>query len=95
MSDGIEFLTTPNTYYEALQARVGDLSSEMESLRRYGILVDRDASGLLLQVFSKPIGSRPTLFVEVIERRGAEGFGSGNIKALFEAVERMQTAGAA
>jgi 4-hydroxyphenylpyruvate dioxygenase len=90
MADGIQFLPTPRTYYASLPARVGDLSSDLEALERHGILVDRDATGILLQVFTKPIGNRPTLFIEVIERRGAEGFGSGNIKALFEAVERME-----
>jgi 4-hydroxyphenylpyruvate dioxygenase len=86
----IEFLPTPDSYYDSLENRVGDLAGEIASLRRYGILADRDATGLLLQVFTRPIGTRPTLFLEVIERRGAKGFGSGNIKALFEAVERTQ-----
>jgi (S)-3,5-dihydroxyphenylglycine transaminase len=90
----IDFLPTPATYYDALESRVGDLSDELQALRRYGILADRDATGLLLQVFTKPIGPRPTLFLEVIERRGAKGFGGGNIRALFEAVERAETAAA-
>ncbi len=87
---GIEFLPTPDEYYTTVEARVGPLYSELDDFRRLGILVDRDAKGLLFQVFTKPIGPRPTLFLEIIERRGAEGFGSGNIKALFEAVERSQ-----
>jgi len=87
---GMDFLPTPAAYYDTLAARVGVHPAEVERLRRYGVLVDRDDSGLLLQIFTKPIGSRPTLFIEVIERRGAEGFGSGNIKALFEAIERQQ-----
>jgi 4-hydroxyphenylpyruvate dioxygenase len=91
---GIQFLATPATYYDSLQARVGELSLELDGLRRLGILVDRDARGLLLQVFTKAIEARPTLFLEVIERRGAVGFGSGNIRALFEAVERAQIASA-
>jgi 4-hydroxyphenylpyruvate dioxygenase len=84
---GMDFLPTPETYYHDLQARVGHLSN-FDDLKRFGILVDRDVTGHLLQVFTKPIGRRPTLFLELIERQGAEGFGSGNIKALFEAVER-------
>lgn len=91
LAAGIQFLPTPEPYYEQLEARVGSLS-DLERLKKHGVLVDRDAAGLLLQVFTKPIGLRPTLFLEVIERRGAEGFGSGNIKALFEAVERAQAA---
>lgn len=90
MAGAIDFLATPAAYYDALPSRVGDVSSDIEMLQRYGILVDRDPTGLLLQVFTKPIGARPTLFLEVIERRGAAGFGSGNIRALFEAVERTQ-----
>jgi 4-hydroxyphenylpyruvate dioxygenase len=95
MTGGLEFLPTPATYYDSLEARVGALPSDLDSLRRHGVLVDRDATGLLLQVFTKPIGARRTLFLEVIERRGAQGFGSGNIKALFEAVERLQAASGA
>ena len=94
MAQGVEFLPTPSPYYESLAARVGALPDDIDALRRHGILVDRDPTGLLLQVFTRPIGPRPTLFLEVIERRdGARGFGSGNIKALFEAVERMQAIG--
>jgi 4-hydroxyphenylpyruvate dioxygenase len=89
-SAGIEFLPIPATYYDRLPARVGDIPLEWDDVRRFGVLVDRDNRGLLLQSFSRPIGSRPTLFLELIERRGATGFGSGNIRALFEAVEREQ-----
>lgn len=93
MRAGLEFLPTPAPYYDSLPGRVGSLPADMEALQRHGILVDRDSAGLLLQVFTKPVGERPTLFFEVIERRnGARGFGSGNIRALFEAVERMQAA---
>jgi 4-hydroxyphenylpyruvate dioxygenase len=87
---GIEFLTTPGAYYDEAAERVGEIAEDMEDLRRLGILVDRDDEGYLLQVFSKPIGDRPTIFLEVIERHGARGFGDGNFRALFEAVEREQ-----
>jgi 4-hydroxyphenylpyruvate dioxygenase len=90
MRAGIEFLATPESYYDTLQARVGALPIDFDAIRRQGILVDRDPAGLLLQAFTKPVGTRPTLFLEIIERRGGEGFGSGNIKALYEAVERAQ-----
>lgn len=88
----VEFLAIPPTYYDSLGPRVGIGADEIESLRRCGVLADRDATGILLQAFTKPIGARPTLFLELIERRGANGFGGGNIKALFEAVERSQSA---
>ncbi|CAA9461898.1 MAG: 4-hydroxyphenylpyruvate dioxygenase [uncultured Solirubrobacteraceae bacterium] len=87
---GIEFLRTPDSYYEELPGRVGDIAEPLEELRRHGILADRDDEGYLLQVFSRPLGDRPTLFIEVIERHGATGFGHGNFKALFEALEREQ-----
>jgi 4-hydroxyphenylpyruvate dioxygenase len=87
---GIEFLRTPETYYEEVPGRIGEIEEDIEDLRRLGILVDRDDEGYLLQVFSKPIGDRPTMFYEVIERHGARGFGEGNFKALFEAIEREQ-----
>jgi 4-hydroxyphenylpyruvate dioxygenase len=89
----VELLATPDAYYDGLEARLGALPADADALRRHGILVDRDETGTLMQVFSKPIGTRPTLFLELIERRGSRGFGSGNIKALFEAVERLQTVG--
>ena len=87
---GIEFLRTPDAYYEEAPERVGEIDEDLEDLKRLGILVDRDDEGYLLQVFSKPIGDRPTVFYEVIERHGARGFGEGNFKALFEAIEREQ-----
>jgi 4-hydroxyphenylpyruvate dioxygenase len=87
---GIEFLVTPDTYYEEAPERVGEIEEDMEDLRRLGILVDRDDEGYLLQIFTKPTGDRPTIFLEVIERHGARGFGDGNFKALFEAIEREQ-----
>jgi 4-hydroxyphenylpyruvate dioxygenase len=87
---GVEFLKTPETYYEDVPERVGEIAESLEDLRRLGILVDRDDEGYLLQIFTKPIGDRPTVFLEVIERHGARGFGDGNFKALFEAIEREQ-----
>jgi 4-hydroxyphenylpyruvate dioxygenase len=87
---GIEFLRTPDTYYQEVPERVGEIEESLEDLARLGILVDRDDEGYLLQIFTKPIGDRPTMFFEVIERHGARGFGEGNFKALFEAIEREQ-----
>jgi 4-hydroxyphenylpyruvate dioxygenase len=87
---GIEFLTVPETYYDDVPARIGEIKESLEDLRRLGILVDRDDEGYMLQIFTKPIGDRPTMFYEVIERHGARGFGEGNFKALFEAIEREQ-----
>ena len=87
---GVAFLRTPASYYEGVPARVGEIDQSLEDLRRLGILVDRDDEGYLLQIFTKPLGDRPTLFVEIIERHGARGFGEGNFKALFEAIEREQ-----
>ena len=89
-SRGIEFLNTPETYYDDAPDRVGEIAEDFEDLKRLGILVDRDDEGYLLQIFTKPIGDRPTVFLEVIERHGARGFGDGNFKALFEAIEREQ-----
>ncbi|MCM2532046.1 4-hydroxyphenylpyruvate dioxygenase [Neobacillus pocheonensis] len=88
--NGVEFLTTPGSYYEALGERIGKIDEEIEKLRDLNILVDRDDEGYLLQIFSKPIVDRPTLFVEIIQRKGARGFGEGNFKALFESIEREQ-----
>ncbi|QKG83609.1 4-hydroxyphenylpyruvate dioxygenase [Kroppenstedtia pulmonis] len=88
--NGIEFLDTPDTYYEMLSNRVGKIDEEIEKLRELKILVDRDDEGYLLQIFTKPIVDRPTLFIEVIQRKGAKGFGEGNFKALFESIEREQ-----
>jgi 4-hydroxyphenylpyruvate dioxygenase len=87
---GIEFLRVPNAYYEQLGDRVGEIKEPMEDIRELGILVDRDDEGYLLQIFSKPIQDRPTTFIEVIQRRGSQGFGKGNFKALFEALEQEQ-----
>ena len=87
---GVEFLMTPEAYYDEVPTRVGEIEEDLEDLRREGILVDRDDEGYLLQIFTKPIGDRPTMFFEVIERHGARGFGEGNFKALFEAIEREQ-----
>jgi 4-hydroxyphenylpyruvate dioxygenase len=87
---GVEFLTIPETYYDDVPERIGEIDESLEDLRRLGILVDRDDEGYMLQIFTKPIGDRPTMFFEVIERHGARGFGEGNFKALFEAIEREQ-----
>jgi 4-hydroxyphenylpyruvate dioxygenase len=87
---GVEFLPTPGAYYDEVPGRVGEIAEDVEDLRRLGILVDRDEEGYLLQIFTKPIGDRPTLFLEVIERHGARSFGNGNFKALFGAIEREQ-----
>ena len=89
---GVEFLRTPSTYYQELQGRVGKIDEPIEVLEELGILVDRDPDGYLLQIFSKPVQDRPTLFYEIIERKGARSFGKGNFKALFEAIEREQAA---
>lgn len=90
MSRGVEFLKVPNTYYDDLLDRVGHIDEDLEPLQELGILVDRDNEGYLLQLFSKPVQDRPTLFFEIIERKGAKSFGKGNFKALFEAIEREQ-----
>ncbi len=88
---GVEFLEVPDTYYgETLLERVGEIDEEMEDLRNLKILVDRDEDGYLLQLFTKPVEDRPTLFFEIIQRKGAKSFGKGNFKALFEAIEREQ-----
>lgn len=87
---GIDFLYVPDTYYDDLEERVGEIDEDIKELAELGILVDRDEEGYLLQIFTKPITDRPTLFYEVIERKGAKSFGKGNFKALFEAIEREQ-----
>ncbi len=87
---GIEFLNVPTTYYSELEDRVGEIDEDIADLEKLGILVDRDDDGYLLQIFTKPIVERPTLFFEIIQRRGARSFGKGNFKALFEAIEREQ-----
>ncbi len=89
---GVEFLQVPTTYYDDLLDRVGHIDEDMEPLKKLGILVDRDNEGYLLQLFSKPVQDRPTLFFEIIQRKGAKSFGKGNFKALFEAIEREQAA---
>ncbi len=92
MSRGVEFLKVPNTYYDDLLDRVGHIDEDIEPLKELGILVDRDNEGYLLQLFSKPVEDRPTLFFEIIQRKGAKSFGKGNFKALFEAIEKEQAA---
>ncbi len=89
-ANGVQFLRTPPTYYHELEARVGTIKEDMNALRELGILVDRDDEGYLLQIFTRPLQDRPTVFFEIIQRRGARGFGAGNFKALFEAIEREQ-----
>ncbi len=89
-ANGVEFLYVPDTYYDDLLDRVGDIEEEVAELRKRGILVDRDDEGYLLQLFTKPVADRPTLFFEIIQRKGAKSFGKGNFKALFESIEREQ-----
>jgi 4-hydroxyphenylpyruvate dioxygenase len=91
-AEGVEFLQTPDSYYEdpALRERIGQVRVPIEELQKRGILVDRDEDGYLLQIFTRPFGDRPTVFFEMIERHGSLGFGKGNFKALFEAIEREQ-----
>lgn len=88
--NGISFLNTPDSYYDELQDRVGAISEPMDEIRRLKILVDRDEEGYLLQIFTKPVMDRPTVFFEIIQRKGSRGFGKGNFRALFEAIEREQ-----
>lgn len=88
--NGVEFLSTPDSYYEMLSERVGQIDEEIDKIKELNILVDRDDEGYLLQIFTKPVVDRPTLFVEIIQRKGARGFGEGNFKALFESIEREQ-----
>lgn len=87
---GVEFLDVPDTYYDDIKNRVGAIDEDMEVLKKYKILVDRDDEGYLLQLFTKPLMDRPTVFIEIIQRKGATSFGKGNFKALFEAIEREQ-----
>jgi 4-hydroxyphenylpyruvate dioxygenase len=89
-ANGVEFLCVPDSYYEVLPDRVGQIKEDMKTIRNLGILVDRDDEGYLLQIFTKPIQDRPTMFIEVIERHGSQSFGKGNFKALFEALEIEQ-----
>lgn len=90
MARGVEFLKVPSSYYDDLFARVGKIEEDIEPLKELGILVDRDDEGYLLQLFTKPVEDRPTMFYEIIQRKGAKSFGKGNFKALFEAIEREQ-----
>ena len=87
---GVEFLTVPNAYYEDLLERIGTIDEDLESLKALNLLVDRDEEGYLLQIFTKPVEDRPTVFYEIIQRKGAKSFGKGNFKALFESIEREQ-----
>lgn len=89
-SRGVEFLYVPETYYETVLDRVGEIDEDLEPLKELGILIDRDDEGYLLQLFTKPVLDRPTMFFEIIQRKGAKSFGKGNFKALFEAIEREQ-----
>ncbi|MGH9659786.1 MAG: 4-hydroxyphenylpyruvate dioxygenase, partial [Bryobacteraceae bacterium] len=87
---GVEFLDVPADYYDALPERIGAIGEDFAAIRDLGILADRDHEGYLLQLFTKPVEDRPTLFYEIIERHGSRGFGKGNFKALFEAIEAEQ-----
>ncbi len=87
---GVEFLRVPDSYYEEVVGRVGRIDEDMKDLKKLNILADRDEEGYLLQIFTKPVQDRPTLFFEIIERNGAKSFGKGNFKALFESIEREQ-----
>ncbi|QKX04555.1 4-hydroxyphenylpyruvate dioxygenase [Aquimarina sp. TRL1] len=87
---GIDFLTVPATYYDTVLDRVGEIDEDLQPLKDLGILIDRDDEGYLLQIFTKPVLDRPTMFFEIIQRKGAQSFGKGNFKALFEAIEREQ-----
>jgi 4-hydroxyphenylpyruvate dioxygenase len=89
---GVEFLSVPDSYYSSVLDRVGKIDEDLKPLQELGILIDRDDEGYLLQIFSKPVQDRPTLFYEIIQRKGAKSFGKGNFKALFEAIEREQAA---
>jgi 4-hydroxyphenylpyruvate dioxygenase len=88
--NGVDFLYVPDNYYDDVLERVGKIDESIEDLKRMNILVDRDEDGYLLQIFTKPIQDRPTVFFEIIQRKGAKSFGKGNFKALFEAIEREQ-----
>jgi 4-hydroxyphenylpyruvate dioxygenase len=90
VSRGVEFLTVPETYYETVTQRVGKIDEDLEVLKSLHILIDRDEDGYLLQLFSKPVEDRPTVFYEIIQRKGAKSFGKGNFQALFESIEREQ-----
>jgi 4-hydroxyphenylpyruvate dioxygenase len=87
---GVQFLRVPSAYYDDLLGRIGPIDEPLDALRDLGILVDRDDEGYMLQIFTRPVEDRPTLFYEVIQRKGSRSFGKGNFKALFEAIEREQ-----
>jgi 4-hydroxyphenylpyruvate dioxygenase len=87
---GVEFLYVPPSYYDTVMDRVGEIDEDLAVLKQHGVLVDRDDEGYLLQLFTKPVLDRPTMFFEIIQRKGAKSFGKGNFKALFEAIEREQ-----
>ena len=87
---GVEFLYVPGTYYDTVGERVGEIDEKLAVLKEHGIMVDRDDEGYLLQIFTKPLTDRPTLFFEIIQRKGAQSFGKGNFKALFESIEAEQ-----
>ena len=89
-ANGVEFLRVPDSYYDQLPQRVGEIDEAIDTIRTLGILVDRDEEGYLLQLFTRPLQDRPTLFFEIIQRKGSRGFGKGNFRALFEAIEREQ-----
>ena len=88
--NGVEFLPTPKTYYDRLKNRVSEFEEDINILSELGILVDCDENGYMLQIFTKPIQDRPTLFYEIIQRKGSNSFGKGNFRALFESIEREQ-----
>ncbi|MCB0623491.1 MAG: 4-hydroxyphenylpyruvate dioxygenase, partial [Saprospiraceae bacterium] len=88
--NGVEFLYVPDNYYETVEERVGKIEENLDDLKRLNILIDRDDEGYLLQIFTKPVQDRPTVFYEIIQRKGAKSFGKGNFQALFEAIEREQ-----
>jgi 4-hydroxyphenylpyruvate dioxygenase len=87
---GVDFLTIPHSYYTELENRIGKIDEPIGELEKLGILVDRDNEGYMLQIFTKPVEDRPTVFYEIIQRKGSRSFGKGNFKALFEAIEREQ-----
>jgi 4-hydroxyphenylpyruvate dioxygenase len=88
--NGVDFLYVPDNYYDDVLDRVGEIKEDLEELKKLNILIDRDDDGYLLQIFTKPVQDRPTLFFEIIQRKGATSFGKGNFKALFESIEREQ-----
>ena len=89
-NNGVEFLDVPDNYYDDLQNRIGVIDEDIEKLKELKILVDKDEQGYLLQLFTKPVQDRPTLFIEIIQRKGCQGFGKGNFMALFKSIEKEQ-----